>query len=76
MPPSALLALLLLPAIIYVSGFLHELGHAVCASLSGAEVTSFGMGIGRPFWVGTWRGGRVYLGRRKPFQGRERVAGR
>jgi hypothetical protein len=55
--------------VLYVSAFLHELGHAVCGRLSGFVVTSFGCGTGQPFWVGEWRGTRVFLCRQRPFQG-------
>jgi hypothetical protein len=66
---APLLALLAFLPILYGSSFLHELGHAVAGYLAGMEVTSFGMGTGRPFWVGRWRGVRVYLCRERPFQG-------
>jgi hypothetical protein len=66
---ALLLALLAFVPIRYGSFFLHELGHAVAGYLAGMEVTSFGMGTGRPFWVGRWRGVRVYLCRERPFQG-------
>jgi hypothetical protein len=66
---ALLLALVAFVPILYVSSFLHELGHAVAGYLAGLEVTSFGMGTGRPFWVGHWRGVRVYLCRERPFQG-------
>lgn len=53
----------------YASIFLHELGHALMCRRSGFVLTSFGMGVARPFWVGRWLGARVYLGRTRPFQG-------
>lgn len=55
--------------VIYVSHFLHELGHALCTRLAGLKVGSFGMGLGRPFWVGRWFGSKVFLCRDRPFQG-------
>jgi hypothetical protein len=69
--PLLVLLLVLLSAIpvFYVSSFLHELGHALCGRVAGFAVSSFGMGVGRPFWTTTWRGVRVYLCLRRPFQG-------
>jgi hypothetical protein len=61
--------LLALYPILYVSGFVHELGHALLGGWNGFTVTSFGLGTGRPFWVGRWRGSLVYLGLRRPLQG-------
>src|SRR5205823_2623173 len=46
--------------IFYLSGFLHEVGHAVMGWLCGYVVTSFGMGLGRPLWVGRCGTARVY----------------
>ena len=69
MPPDLGTFTLLVLVIFYLSGFLHELGHAVCAHLAGLRVTSFGMGMGRPFFVVSWRGVRIYACWRRPFQG-------
>jgi hypothetical protein len=55
--------------VIYLSSLVHELGHALMARWSGFLVSSFGMGLGRPLWVRSWRGSRVYLCRRTPLQG-------
>ncbi len=64
-----LVYLLLILPVAYVSHFLHELGHAVVGRLCGAMVTSFGMGVGRPWLVCSWRGAKTYLCPRRPFQG-------
>src|SRR5262245_29648026 len=56
-------------AILYLSCFLHELGHALLGRWAGFRVTSFGLGVGRPVWAGGCRGTRVYLARNNPFQG-------
>ena len=76
MPPDAgYMAFLFLLAFgafyvsLYFSIFLHEMGHAVCAWLSGCRVTSFGLGTSRPFVVVSFRGVRVYLCSRRPLQG-------
>jgi tetratricopeptide (TPR) repeat protein len=55
--------------VFYLSIFGHELGHAVMGWRNGFVITSFGMGLGKPFWVRSWRGARVYLGRKNPLQG-------
>lgn len=55
--------------VLYVSGFLHEAGHALCTRLSGGMCPSFGMGLGRLFLVVPVGRSRVYFGFRKPFQG-------
>jgi hypothetical protein len=69
-PPGRwIVGLLALYPILYVSGFVHELGHALMGRWNGFAVTAFGLGTGRPFWVGGWRGSRVYLGLRRPLQG-------
>src|SRR5438270_7476846 len=47
-----LVALLALYPILYVSAFARELGHALLGRWSGFLVTAFGLGTGRPFWVG------------------------
>lgn len=66
---TTLLAILALPPVIYVSIFLHELGHATMARLCGFRVTSFGLGLGGKclaFGVG---GTRIYLTSARPLQG-------
>jgi tetratricopeptide (TPR) repeat protein len=55
--------------VFYLSIFGHELGHALMGWRNGFVITSFGMGLGKPFWVQSWRGARVYLGRKNPLQG-------
>jgi hypothetical protein len=55
--------------VFYLSVFGHELGHAVMGWHNGFVITSFGMGLGKPFWVRSWRGARVYLGRKNLLQG-------
>ncbi len=51
--------------VLYVSTFLHELGHALMALRSGFIVSSFGLGTARPLWVWDWRGTKVYLCRQR-----------
>ncbi len=63
------LVILFILGVLYASAFLHELGHAVCALLAGAHVTSFGLGTSRPFAVGSFRGVRIYFCSRRPLQG-------
>jgi hypothetical protein len=64
-----LVALLALFPILYLSAFCSELGHALLGRWLGFTVTSFGLGTGRPFWVGSLGGSRVYLGWQRPSQG-------
>lgn len=59
----------LMGVVLYVSGFLHEVGHAVAGWACGYTPTSLGMGTGRPFLVFGWKGVRVYLARSRPMQG-------
>src|SRR5262245_56136385 len=68
MPKLLLLAVVLYP-ILLASVFIHELGHAVMAWLNGFTVQSFGIGLGRPFWVFNLRGTRVYFGLRRLTSG-------
>ncbi len=56
-------------AILYVSGFIHELGHAIMGWRNGFVISSFGLGWGRPLWVVRWRGTRIYFCLRRPFNG-------
>src|SRR5262249_39238551 len=67
--PSLLVLLLAIYPVLYVSSVGHELGHALMARWNGFLVSSFGMGLGRPIWVGGWRGSRVYLCWKRPLQG-------
>jgi hypothetical protein len=53
----------------YVSIIVHELGHAICARLSGFTLTSFGLGTGRPFLTLRFRQISFYLAGDHPFQG-------
>jgi hypothetical protein len=64
-----LLVLLSIVPVLYVSGFLHEMGHAVLGELSGIRVMAFGMGTGRMFLVRSWGEMKIHLGLRRPFQG-------
>jgi WD40 repeat protein len=66
---SWLIGLAALFPVIWVSSFLHELGHAVLGKWAGFRVTSFGMGVARPLWVGSWGRTRVYVCRSRPLQG-------
>lgn len=56
-------------AILYVSAFAHELGHAMAGRAAGFVVTSFGLGTARPFCVVPVGGMRVYFALVQPFQG-------
>lgn len=53
----------------YLSIFLHEMGHAVMAWCMGYQVTSFGIGLGQPWWVVKWRGIRIYFCPRRSTTG-------
>jgi tetratricopeptide (TPR) repeat protein len=66
---AALRDLLAVVPVVYLSVFIHELGHAVAGRLSGYTIGSFGVGLGRPLWVLNWRGTRVFFCRRRPLQG-------
>jgi Zn-dependent protease len=66
---NPLVALCALLPILYVSGFVHELGHAVMAHAVGFTVTSFGMGVGRPLAVFSLGLTRIYFCGTKPLQG-------
>src|SRR5580692_8388895 len=68
MSENVIYLLLILP-VSYVSVFFHELGHVVCGRLSGAVPLSFGLGMGRVFFVCSVGGVRFYVGARRPFQG-------
>jgi hypothetical protein len=57
------------PALVYVSIVAHELGHALAGWAMGFTITSFGLGIGRPFAVLSLGRTRFYLGITKPLQG-------
>src|SRR5262249_8450269 len=63
-----ILYLSLLPAM-YCSLFLHEVGHAVLGWWCGYEVTSFGLGLGRPLLLARWRGTRIYFSLSRSTQG-------
>ena len=56
---TALLLSLAVFVLMYALAFFHELGHALLARWNGFVVTSFGVGAGRFFWVGSWRGTRI-----------------
>jgi hypothetical protein len=62
-------ALAALFPVLYASALVHEAGHAACARLVGGMPSSFGLGLGRLFFVGSLGRSRVYFGARKPFQG-------
>lgn len=66
--PGLAVLLAIIPAY-YLAVFIHEVGHVVMAKLCGYEVTSFGLGLGGPMWVGKWRGTRIYFALKKPMQG-------
>lgn len=55
--------------VLYVALLCHELGHVVLGRWQGFVITSFGLGIGRPFLVWNWRNARVYLCRKHAFNG-------
>jgi hypothetical protein len=62
------LSVALLP-VLYVSIFLHEVGHVVCGWAAGYRVTSFGMGLGRPLRLLRLGHCRVYFCLHRPLQG-------
>src|SRR5262245_9012755 len=55
--------------ILYVSIFVHELGHALLGRLVGFVVTSFGLGTGHPWFKVALGRLRVFLCWSHPFQG-------
>ncbi len=55
--------------VLYVSTFVHELGHALMGCMNGLTVTSLGLGLGRPFIALKWRGTRIYFGLKAPLLG-------
>jgi hypothetical protein len=61
-------ALALVP-VLYISCFLHEVGHAVMGRVAGFAVTSFGLGTKRPLVVIPLAGLRVFFCPFHPFQG-------
>jgi tetratricopeptide (TPR) repeat protein len=63
------LALVLFLPVMYVSIFVHELGHALMGRAVGFVVNSFGIGTGRPFLAFSVRGVRVFFCRLRPLQG-------
>jgi hypothetical protein len=70
MAPPALIAIALgfLPAL-YVSVFAHEVGHALIGRAAGYLITSFGVGVARPFFVLPVCGVRIFFCRSKPMNG-------
>ena len=65
-PTVVLLSLL---PIFYLSIFAHELGHAVIGHAVGLTVSSFGIGLGRPWLVVSRGRTRIFFCRTHPFQG-------
>jgi tetratricopeptide (TPR) repeat protein len=63
-----IVAALYLP-VMYVSIFVHELGHALMGRAVGFVVNSFGIGTGRPFLTFSVSGVRVFFCRSRPLQG-------
>jgi tetratricopeptide (TPR) repeat protein len=59
----------LLIVVLYVSTFAHEVGHALLGRAAGFAVNSFGLGLGRPWFVAGIGRTRVYLCSKRPFQG-------
>jgi hypothetical protein len=55
--------------VMYISVFVHELGHALMGRAVGFVVNSFGIGTGRPFLTLCVRDVRFFLCRTRPFQG-------
>ena len=66
---NPLIGLCSLLPIWYFSAFAHELGHAIMADTVGFAVTSFGLGVGRPFVVFSLGRTQIYFCRTKPLQG-------
>src|SRR5262245_561924 len=69
LPTRRLLLLLAVLPALYLGGLVHEAGHALLGRWAGFEVSSFGLGVARPFWVGRWDQTWVYLARAQPLQG-------
>jgi hypothetical protein len=55
--------------VFFLSIFAHELGHAIAGHAAGYIITSLGLGVARPLWVGTVRGVRVFVCRVKTGNG-------
>lgn len=53
----------------YLTIIVHEVGHALAGRAMGFEVTSLGVGAGRPFLVLPVGRARFYFGRVQPFMG-------
>jgi hypothetical protein len=66
---TLLVVLALIPPIVYVSCFVHEIGHAVVGRAVGFVTTSFGMGLARFWCVIKCRGVVIYFGATHPLQG-------
>jgi hypothetical protein len=66
---ALILILVAIAAILYVSNFIHELGHAIMGWGNGFVISSFGLGWGRPGWVVRWRRVRLYFCLHRPFHG-------
>jgi hypothetical protein len=62
------MAMALLP-VLYVSVFLHELGHALAGRAVRFAITSFGLGTQRPFLVVPVGGTRIFFALVRPLQG-------
>jgi tetratricopeptide (TPR) repeat protein len=66
---NLLIAFCTILPIVYVSGFVHVLGHALVGHAVGFSMTSFGMGVGHPIAVFSRGRTRIYFCRTKPLQG-------
>jgi tetratricopeptide (TPR) repeat protein len=55
--------------VMWVSCIVHEFAHVVVAWRSGLRVSSAGVGVADPFWIGSWRGTRFFLCRTRPIAG-------
>jgi len=66
---NPLVVLCSLVPILYISVFVHEAGHALLGRAAGFFVTSFGVGLGRPWVVIPCGRTRMFLCRSHPFQG-------
>jgi tetratricopeptide (TPR) repeat protein len=67
-PEGVILLLAILPAL-YLGAIVHEMGHVLFGRLGGFRITSAGMGLARPLWVGRLGATRLYLALSQPMQG-------
>src|SRR5262249_17772017 len=69
LPTRRLLVLLAVLPALYLGGLIHEAGHALLGRWAGFTVSSFGLGLARPFCAVRWGETGVSLARAQPLQG-------